>query len=84
MYGWMMRRKISRLYGELRYLEDELEARPSGRDASAMVARLDRLEQQANHLRIPAAYASMLYMLRNHIDLVRARLTAQARPSAQA
>ena len=35
-----------------------------------MVARLDRLEEQANHLRIPVAYASMLYELRNHIDLV--------------
>ncbi len=26
IYGWMMRRKISRLYGELRFLEDELAA----------------------------------------------------------
>jgi hypothetical protein len=39
-----------------------------------MVARLDRLEEQANHLRVPAGFASMQYMLRNHIDLVRARL----------
>jgi hypothetical protein len=39
-----------------------------------MVARLDRLEGQANRLRVPVAYASMLYMLRNHIDLVRERL----------
>ena len=76
MYGWMMRRKITRLYGELRMLEEELTARPQAQDA-AMVARLDRLAQQANHLRIPAAYGNMLYMLRNHIDLVRARLTAQ-------
>src|SRR5215468_9271996 len=35
-----------------------------------IAARLDRLEEQANHLRIPVAYASMLYELRNHIDLV--------------
>jgi hypothetical protein len=35
-----------------------------------MAARLDRLEEQANHLRIPVGYASMLYELRNHIDLV--------------
>ena len=36
-----------------------------------MVARLDRLEEQANHLRVPVAYAGMLYSLRDHIDLVR-------------
>jgi len=36
-----------------------------------MITRLDHLEEQANHLRVPIAYASMLYMLRNHIDLVR-------------
>jgi len=45
-------------------------ARATGRDTTEMVARLDRLEEQANHLRIPVAYASMLYELRNHIDLV--------------
>ena len=60
------------MYGELRLLEDDMaSARGSGRDAREMVAQLDRLEEQANHLKVPVAYASMLYMLRNHIDLVR-------------
>jgi TRAP transporter TAXI family solute receptor len=83
MYGWIMRRKISRLYGELRFLEEELAARPTEEARKSIVARIDRLEQQANHLRIPAAYGGPLYMLRNHIDLVRARLSAQrdARPA---
>jgi hypothetical protein len=77
VYGWAMRRKISRLYGELRFLEDDLEAGSAARDAGSALARLDRLEQEANHLRIPADYASMQYMLRDHIALVRERLTAQ-------
>jgi len=77
IYAWMMRRKIARLYGELRFLEDELTARPVMQDAASALARLDRLEQQANYLRIPATYASMQYMLRDHIALVRARLTAR-------
>ena len=46
----------------------------SGPNMSEMIARLNRLEQQANRLRVPVAYASMLYILRNHIDLVRERL----------
>jgi TRAP-type uncharacterized transport system substrate-binding protein len=79
LYDWFMRRKITRLYGELRFLEHEMEAR--GRMAKNgdtkiddMPERLDLLEKQANRLRVPMAYASMLYMLRNHIALVRQRL----------
>lgn len=72
LYDWLMRSKILRIYGELRVLEDEIiDARHAGHDISEMNARLDELEGQANALRIPVAYTSMLYMLRNHIDLVR-------------
>ena len=75
LYDWLMRSKITRIYGELRFLEDEIiDARRTGRDISAMVVQFDHLEEQANHLKIPVAYASRLYELRNHIDVVRERL----------
>jgi hypothetical protein len=79
LYDWFMRRKITRLYGELRFLEHDLEAvgataRCGDTKIDDVPARLDLLEKQANRLRVPAAYASMLYMLRNHIALVRERL----------
>jgi hypothetical protein len=79
LYDWTMRSKILRMYGELRFLEDEL-TRPRGTvcDTGEMVARLDRLQERANQLRIPVAYASMLYELRNHIDLVREGLNKRA------
>jgi len=77
LYDWTMRRKISRLYGELRLLEEELEA-PGGKNVAGKIAvELEQLEQQANRLRVPVAYASMLYMLRHHIDLVRTGLKRQ-------
>ena len=77
-YSWLMRSKIARIYGELRFLEDKImEARRTGGDTSAMVAQFDHLEEQANHLRIPVTYASMLYELRDHIDVVRERLQKQ-------
>ena len=38
------------------------------------MARLDQLEKQANQLRMPIAYESMMYLLRNHIAVVRNRL----------
>ena len=77
LYGWIMRSKISRLYGELRFLEDQMQAGSPGNDKSKIVAELDRLEEQANHLKVSTGYASMLYMLRNHIALVRERLAGQ-------
>jgi hypothetical protein len=84
IYDWAMRRKVLRMYGELRLLEDELaRARASGGDTREMVARLDRLEQQANHIRVPNTYASMIYILRDHIDQVRAGLRRYTRQAAE-
>src|SRR6516225_4915891 len=78
LYDWAMRSKVLRMYGELRLLEDELTiAGNGGGDMREMIARLDRLEEHASHLRMPAAYASTLYGLRNHIDLVREGLRKQ-------
>jgi TRAP transporter TAXI family solute receptor len=72
LYDLAMRSKVLRMYGELRFLEDEMtNERCTGHDLSGMMTRLDRLEEQANRLKMPIAYASMLYVLRHHIDLVR-------------
>jgi TRAP transporter TAXI family solute receptor len=76
LYGWLMRRKIARLYGELRFLEDEIAGGGKPADAAQLMARLDHLERQANQLRMPIAYESMMYLLRNHIGVVRNRLAA--------
>ena len=84
LYDWTMRRKISRLYGELRFLEEELESLSGKKNAADKIAKqLEQLEHQANRLKVPVAYASMLYMLRLHIDLVRAGLTRQAEKAAE-
>jgi TRAP transporter TAXI family solute receptor len=77
LYDWTVRRKISRLYGELRFLEEELATLGGKKIASKIATQLEELEQQANRLRVPIAYASMLYMLRHHIDLVRSGLKRQ-------
>jgi TRAP-type uncharacterized transport system substrate-binding protein len=79
IYNWTMRSRILRLYGELRLLEDETSrAQYSEWGERKMSARLDRLEEQVNHLRMPVAYASMLYELRAHIGLVREGLKKHA------
>ena len=68
-----MRRRIFGLYGELKFIEVELETH-GGQLTNDLRARLDRLEERANHLRMPVDFARFLYALRMHIDLVRSRL----------
>jgi TRAP transporter TAXI family solute receptor len=79
LYGWSMRRRIFRLYGELKYIEVELDRR-GGIPAQTLLAQLQGLEARANHLQVPAAFAPFLYQLRNHIALVRGRIEAAAQP----
>ena len=75
LYDWAMRSKVLRLYGELRFLEDDIDdARRTKGDTSEMIARLDELEEQANRIKLPIAYAGMLYSLRDHINLVREKI----------
>jgi TRAP-type uncharacterized transport system substrate-binding protein len=75
-YDWMMQRKITRLYDEIRSIESEMEAQGPEFDVSALNAKLVQIDQRANHLQLPTVYASNLYTLRSHIDLVRTRLAA--------
>jgi TRAP transporter TAXI family solute receptor len=82
LYGWNMRRRIFRLYGELKLIEIELEAR-GGQASDELQARFDRLEDRADHLYIPPAFAHFLYQLRNHIGLVRERFQKTASASAE-
>lgn len=74
LYGWAMRRRVFQLYGELKLIEADLEAQRG--DARDLLSRLDRLEERADHLPIPLAFAQMLYTVRSHIALARTRLTA--------
>jgi TRAP-type uncharacterized transport system substrate-binding protein len=76
IYDWIMQLKIRRLYDEMRLIESEMGAEGHGHDADAMIAKLDRLDERANRLRLPRVYASMLYTLRMHINLVRSRLAS--------
>jgi TRAP transporter TAXI family solute receptor len=77
LYGWLMRRKISRLYGELRFLEDDIAAAGTAADSTQLTARLDQLEREASQLRMPIAYESMMFLLRNQIGVVRNRLATR-------
>ncbi len=74
MYDWIMQSRIRRLYDEMRSIESGMESKGPENDPDTIRARLDQLDQRANQLRLPTIYASMLYTLRSHLNLVRARL----------
>jgi TRAP transporter TAXI family solute receptor len=74
LYGWKVRRRIHKLYGELRLIEQGLNARDAGQDVGDPAARLEELEKKANLLRVPLSCLGLLYLLRDHIALVRGRL----------
>ena len=74
LYQWRIRSRIYRNYGELKFLEAEVtQAADHGRSGDYM-ARLDKIEERVNQMRIPLAYHEQMYTLRGHIDLVRARI----------
>ncbi|MCC2971693.1 TAXI family TRAP transporter solute-binding subunit [Massilia sp. IC2-476] len=77
IYVWRVRSRVYRWYGELRKVEQELEAiAPEDREAAreGLLHRLDDIEERVNHISIPLAYAEELYRLRSHINFVRERV----------
>jgi TRAP-type uncharacterized transport system substrate-binding protein len=74
LYAWTMRRRVFRLYGELKLVEIETEGRRAEVSTEALLARLDDLDERASRLRVPRGHAALAYTLRHHIRLVRERL----------
>ena len=76
---WQKRSKIFRWYGELALLERDVGTRTGTLPIERWLADLDRIEQAAEHLRIPASFASEAYTLREHVGLVRRTVMAKAK-----
>jgi TRAP-type uncharacterized transport system substrate-binding protein len=80
VYGWGMRRRVFRLYGELKFLETQLDARSEAEPVDDLRAALEQLETRANRMHTPTAFAHIVYTLRVHIGLVRDRLARRQPP----
>jgi hypothetical protein len=72
-----MRRRIFRLYGELKFIESELERRGPGQDGDDLAGELARLEERANHIKLPEAFTYLLYAFRRDLHLVREELAGR-------
>ncbi len=71
LYRWRVASRIYRRYGELKFLEAEVEADPGRRTQAEWLEKLDVIERDANSMPTPLAFADMLYTLRSHIAMVR-------------
>jgi TRAP transporter TAXI family solute receptor len=74
LYTWRIKRRINRWYGELKRVEAELGEPQAASQLRAFLSRLDEIEQRASGVKVPLAYADLLYNLRAHIYLVRAEI----------
>lgn len=71
IYGWRVRSRIYRRYGELKFLENQINESPALHTRTEWLERLQTIENDAARIRTPLTFSDMLYTLRAHIDLVR-------------
>ena len=80
IYTWRNRSKYYPWYRELRKLEKEIqENRPIG-NVEAYEARLDRIEDAVSRIRTSVAFYDELFILKEHIQVVRLKLDSLSRP----
>ncbi len=73
-YSWKNRSRMRRLYGELKFLEMEIARADTLEDRARHAETLDRIENAARRITVPANFYGELYTLREHITLVRREL----------
>lgn len=71
VYGWRVRSRIYRRYGELKFLEADVESDPKRYSQAEWLDKLEGIERSINRIPVPLTFSDMLYTLRSHVALVR-------------
>lgn len=74
LYRWRVRSRIYRWYGALMAIEREIMLARTEEDRAAIAARLDDIQHAVDELKTPLSFADQLYVLRDHVAMVRRRL----------
>ncbi|HTY98909.1 MAG TPA: TAXI family TRAP transporter solute-binding subunit [Rhodocyclaceae bacterium] len=74
LYGWRIRRRIYRRYGEVMAVERAALDAITVEDRAELLARLSQIEKAIVSGKIPGSHADETYILRQHIKFVRERL----------
>lgn len=78
VYVWLVKRKLFRYYGELRFLDSQLLEIKNPQDVQDCLENLDAIEQRVVNVKLPVPFSQYAYELRAHIELVRAKLQQRA------
>jgi uncharacterized protein len=74
---WILETHINRWYGELKFIEYDLEQiKPTGLDLARVKIQLRSIENALDVFAAPQDFMQRLYMLRQHIHFVRQKLSA--------
>ncbi|MBP5987020.1 MAG: TAXI family TRAP transporter solute-binding subunit [Azonexus sp.] len=71
IYNWRVRSKVFRIYGELKFLEDDLKNHFDPARLADYRSRLDAIDDEASVLHVPLGFTDLTYTLREHVNLVR-------------
>ncbi len=71
---WRVKSRIHKRYGELKYLETQLQAETDDKLYAEHLRQLDHIEDSVNHMKVPLEFSEHIYVLREHIHFVRGRL----------
>jgi hypothetical protein len=80
-YGWQMRRRVYKLYQQLRRIEHVWETQGPQGPKRELVAQLNQLKDKADQLWVPVSSMWILYLFKEHINQVRQELEAQEGPA---
>lgn len=74
VYVWLVKRKLFRYYGELRFLDTQLQEIKSAEDVRQCLDKLNEIETKVVNVKLPVPFSQYAYELRAHIELVRSKL----------
>jgi TRAP-type uncharacterized transport system substrate-binding protein len=84
IYKWLMRSRIIKWYGAMMTIERAMLARPSAEEQANLLQRFAAIEKAVNEMKAPASFGDQLYVLRDHVRLVRDRLAAMSQSMSKA
>ena len=74
IYTWLIKRKLFRYYGELKYIKTQLGGNVQGNDNNLYLEKLNEIEEIVRRVKLPITFSQHAYELRAHIELVRSKI----------
>ena len=81
LYRWRIRSRLYRWYGVLMKIEREMAKNNADLDVEKIKTTLEEIEIAVNAMVMPLAYADQLYVLREHIAMVKQRFEQKHVPN---